>query len=53
MKKNFDWLAPARWDHKNMNFVEAMLGRGGRDGTLGADAVRPVAGVSLKLVRAQ
>jgi hypothetical protein len=26
MKKNFDWLAPARWDHKNMNFVEAMLG---------------------------
>ena len=26
MKKNFDWLATARWDHKNMNFVEAMLG---------------------------
>ena len=26
MKKNFDWLAPACWDHKNMNFVEAMLG---------------------------
>lgn len=26
MKKNFDWLAPARWDHKNMNFVKAMLG---------------------------
>lgn len=26
MNKNFDWLAPARWDHKNMNFVEAMLG---------------------------
>lgn len=26
MKKNFDWLAPVRWDHKNMNFVEAMLG---------------------------
>ena len=26
MKKNFDWLAPARWNHKNMNFVEAMLG---------------------------
>lgn len=26
MNKNFDWLAPARWNHKNMNFVEAMLG---------------------------
>ena len=26
MKNNFDWLATARWDHKNMNFVEAMLG---------------------------
>lgn len=26
MNKNFDWLAPARWDHKNMNFVKAMLG---------------------------